>query len=365
MTDPFDALTTPVEPQAPRPAFARELRGRVLAGLGLDAADVVPTIDLPERGAVPGTRGAGAPAGAAGAVGAAHLVPYLAVSDGHRALEWYAEVLGAVEQLRVVGDDGRIGHAGFSIGGADFMLSDEYPEIGVRSPASLGSTTFSIHLTVADVDAVYSRAVEAGATGRLAPADQPHGARQGTFFDPFGHRWMVSQEVEAVSVAEYADRTQGTGFEVLAPEVAPGASSAGNPYGTTGRGSIWAVAAYVDALGAIRELVDVFGFEEVMVVTHDDGVTVGHSELRWPEGGIVQVATYDPSNPHTMAPGTQSLYCVTADPLAVWERCRAAGLEVVQEPYEPHYDPGGMGFVVRDRERNLWSFGTHGLGTAR
>jgi PhnB protein len=343
------------------------LRTGLLVVLVIDPADVLPTVDLPDRSRAMAT--ATRPADrsvAAAAVGAAHVVPYLAVSDGPRALDWYAEVFGAVEQLRVVGDDGRVGHAGFAIGGADFMLSDEYPEIGVQSPASLGATTFSIHLTVADVDAVYARAVAAGATDVMAPADQPHGARHGTLVDPFGHRWMVSQEVEAVSIADYADRSQGTGFEVLGSELATavGGGSSSDPYGSTGRGSIWAVASYADALGAVRQLVDVFGFEEVMVVTDDDGVTVRHSELHWPEGGIVQVASYDPANPHTMAPGEQSLYCVTADPMAVWRRCQAAGLEVMQEPYEPHYDPGGLGFVVRDRERNIWSFGTHGLGSA-
>ncbi len=340
--DPFDALASPVEPQTPRRAFARELRSRLVAELGLDPADALPTIDLPQRSTMA--------TAVSDPVATAHVVPYLAVAGGARALDWYAEAFGAVEQLRVVGDDGRIGHAGFSIGGADFMLSDEYPEIGVNAPSSLGGTTFSIHLTVADVDAVFARAIAAGATAQTAPADQPHGARHGTIIDPFGHRWMVSQEVEAVTLADYAERTQGSGFEVL-----PGQGEAAR-----GGGAIWAIAFYEDAMAGIHQLVDVFGFEEVMVATADDGVTVVHSELRWPDGGIVQVGTYDPDSTFAIPPGTQSLYLVTPSPQAVWERCVAAGLEVVQEPYAPHYDPTGMGFTVRDRERNLWSVGSYG-----
>lgn len=354
MTDPFDALAAPLEPQTPRPGFARELRSRIVAELGLDPADALPTIDLPQRSrTMSTTTTSSGTTPARAAVGTAHAVPYLAVSDGPRALDWYAEAFGSVEQLRVVGDDGRVGHAGFSIGGADFMLSDAYPEIGVHSPASLGGTAVSIHLTVADVDAVYARAVAAGATGIGEPADQPHGARHGTLVDPFGHRWMVSQEVEAVDVTTYAERSQGTGFEVVA----------GRPGRPSGRGGIWAAVFYEDALAGIRQLVDVLGFEELMVVTDDDGVTVRHSELRWPEGGIVQVGTYDADNPYSLPPGAQSLYLVTADPEGVWERCVAAGLEVMREPEAPHYDPGGMGFTVRDRERNIWSVGTHGLGS--
>jgi uncharacterized glyoxalase superfamily protein PhnB len=76
----------------------------------------------------------------------------------------------------------------------------------------------------------------------------------------------------------------------------------------------------------------------------------------------VQAGTSNPANPYSRAPGTQGLYVVTADPQAVWERCQAAGLEVMQAPNTPDHDPGGMGFTVRDSERNIWSFGTYGMG---
>ncbi len=132
---------------------------------------------------------------------------------------------------------------------------------------------------------------------------------------------------------------------------------------TTTRGGIWAVVFYRDALAGIRFLVDVFGFEERMVVVADDGVTVAHSELRWPEGGIVQVGTFDADNPfaQNLPPGAQGLYVITADVEAVWERSRAADLEVVRPLEAPDYEPGTLGFTVRDPEGNLWSFGSYGL----
>jgi PhnB protein len=353
--DPFDDLIMPIGDQQPRPGFARSLRLRIAAELGIDH-EPLPTVQLPGRKRPMTTT---APASNATAV-----TPYLAVHDGAAALDWYAEALGAVEDMRVVGDDGRLGHAELHIGDAVIYLSDEYPEIGVVSPRTLGGTALALHLQVTDVDARYAQAIAAGATSLREPEDQPHGARHGTLLDPFGHRWMLSQQVEQVSVEEYAARSAGSGFEVVGAEI-PGAAegetiTASDRPGTGG--GIWAGVFYDDALAAIRFLVDTFGFEEQLVVVGHDDRTVAHSQLRWPEGGIVQVGTYDPDNQFSHAPGDQSLYVVTGDPQSVWGRCQAAGLEVIRPPESPDYDPEGMGFAIRDHEGNIWSFGTYGLG---
>ena len=136
------------------------------------------------------------------------VTPYLTVHDGAAALAFYAAAFGATEVMRVVmnEDTGQLGHAEFRIGDASFYLSDEFPEMGVASPRSLGGTTFAVHADVDDVDAAYATAVSAGATPVSEPTDQPYGARHGTLLDPFGHRWMLSQQIEAVSPETYADR---------------------------------------------------------------------------------------------------------------------------------------------------------------
>lgn len=358
MTDPFDALAMPYERRRPRPRFERELRARLVAELAL--TDPIPLVELNERKPAMNTATTTdtrpvAEDDAASAV----LTPYLTVADATAAITWYAEALGADEQFRVVGDDGRVGHAELLIGGARFMLSDEYPEIGVRAPTSLGGTPLALHLTVDDVDDLFERALATGAQSLSAPEDQPHGARHGTLLDPFGHRWMLSQQVEDLDLETYQERSAGTGFDVVGAGPHHRVTAADRP-GTGG--GIWAGVFYDDALAAIRFLVDVFGFEEQLVVTGADGRTVVHSQLRWPEGGIVQVGTADPSNEFTHPPGDQALYVVTANPAAVWERCQQAGLEVVRPPESPDHDPDGMGFSVRDREHNIWSFGTYGLG---
>jgi uncharacterized glyoxalase superfamily protein PhnB len=126
------------------------------------------------------------------------------------------------------------------------------------------------------------------------------------------------------------------------------------------RGGIWAGVSYRDALAGIRFLVEVLGFEEQLVVTDPaDPGTVVHSQMRWPEGGILQAATYVADNEFVQAPGAQAVYVITADPQAVWERCQAAGVEVVRPPESPDYDPEGMGFSIRDPEGNIFSFGTY------
>lgn len=355
-TDPFEELAAPVERQQPRPSFVRELRSRLLAELDLPASDPTepPTVDLPERKSTMSTT---APAPA---VASTPVLPYLTVHDGAAAIDWYVDALGAVEQFRVVGDDGKLGHAELLFGDARVMLSDEYPEIGVTSPRTIGGTSVALHLTVEDADATYARAVAAGATGLQAPADQPHGARHGTILDPFGHRWMVSQTIEDLSIEDYADQSEGTGFTVEIAGAGDDETITVADRAGTG-GGIWAGVFYDDALAGIRFLVDTFGFEEQLVVVGDDGRTVVHSQLRWPEGGIVQAGTHDPDNEFTHPPGEQALYVVTADPGAIWERCQAAGVEVVRAPESPDYDPDGMGFGVKDPEGNIWSFGTYGI----
>lgn len=273
--------------------------------------------------------------------------PYLCVHDGTAAIDWYVRAFGAVEQVRVVVDDDRVGHAELTVDGARFTLSDENPALGVVSPRTLGGTTTAVLLTVADVDALFARALEAGATALSEPADLPHGARNGTLVDPFGHRWTFSQRIEGVSPGDAA-RPDGAGFRI---ETGPRA-------GQTYVDGIWGVMTYDDPDVGIRFVTEVLGFEELVHVRGPDGQIV-HTEYRWPEGGIVQIAGADPTNPFLPPPGKNGLYVITRDPQGVWQRCRAAGVEVIRPPEEPHYDPGGLGFSVRDPEGNAWSFGTY------
>lgn len=126
-------------------------------------------------------------------------------------------------------------------------------------------------------------------------------------------------------------------------------------------GGIWSAILTPDAAAMIRFVVDVLGFSERLVVPGPDPGVVVHSELVWPEGGVVQVATAGHSDSvfSQIPVGVGNLYVVTADPAAVHRRCVDAGVEIVRELSSPDHDPTGSGFSIRDHEGNLWSFGTY------
>ena len=120
------------------------------------------------------------------------LTPYLCVSDSRAAIEWYREVFQAtVRGTPYVMPDGRIGHVELEIGDALMMMADPFPEVDVEPPQPSNGSAVSLHLQVADCDAVASAAVRMGARLDRGPESGSHG-RSTTFHDPFGHRWMVN-----------------------------------------------------------------------------------------------------------------------------------------------------------------------------
>jgi uncharacterized glyoxalase superfamily protein PhnB len=122
------------------------------------------------------------------------LTPYIVVSDARRAMDWYAEVLGAQRRGEpIVNPDGTIGHAEVGLGDAVLMLSeasDLWPNVPVRAPDSPATFSHSLHLDVDDVDGATERARRSGASVEREPADQPYG-RAAVIVDPFGHRWIL------------------------------------------------------------------------------------------------------------------------------------------------------------------------------
>jgi PhnB protein len=132
--------------------------------------------------------------------------PYLCCKDAARAIEFYKKAFGATEVMRMADPTGRIGHAEIKIGAAIIMLSDEHPEIGVRSPQSLGGSPVGINVYVEDVDALATQAVAAGAKLLRPVADQFYGDRSATLEDPFGHRWFFATHKEDVSAEEMQKR---------------------------------------------------------------------------------------------------------------------------------------------------------------
>jgi PhnB protein len=132
--------------------------------------------------------------------------PYLIVNGAAKALAFYAKAFGAVERMRMPMPEGRIGHCEFTIGGSVVMMADEAPEMGAMAPQPGVRPPAFLMIYVEDADAVYARAIAAGAKEYRAMKTQFYGDRSGTLTDPFGHLWTISTHVEDVSPEEMEKR---------------------------------------------------------------------------------------------------------------------------------------------------------------
>jgi PhnB protein len=139
------------------------------------------------------------------------VTPYLIVDGAAEAIRFYEEAFGAVEVMRMPMGE-RIAHAEVKIGNSHVMLSDEWPDMGYLAPVNRGGATASLMVYLPDVDAAFTRALEAGCTQERPPEDQFWGDRMGTLVDPFGHRWSLATHVEDVSEEEM-QRRMGQAFE--------------------------------------------------------------------------------------------------------------------------------------------------------
>jgi PhnB protein len=134
------------------------------------------------------------------------VTPYLIIKDAAKAIDFYKRAFGATELMRMPTPEGRIGHAEIRIGDSAIMLADEYPEMGHRSPQSLGGTGVSLMVYVERVDETFKKAIAAGATEVQPLKDQFYGDRSGTLQDPFGHVWTIATHTEDIEPAEMQRR---------------------------------------------------------------------------------------------------------------------------------------------------------------
>lgn len=122
------------------------------------------------------------------------IAPHLTIRDGRgdEAVKFYHDAFGATEAGRHLADDGkRLMHAHLSLNGGGFMLNDDFPEMRGGQPADPPAGT-TLHLQVADADALWDRALAAGATVRFPLEDQFWGDRYGQLDDPFGYTWSIA-----------------------------------------------------------------------------------------------------------------------------------------------------------------------------
>jgi PhnB protein len=126
------------------------------------------------------------------------ITPHIVVRDADRAASFYRDAFGAQEIERIPTPDGRLMSVQLRIGDGVLHVADEFPEMGVLAPPSIGGTPVVLALAVRDADAAFARAIAAGAQVRQPVADMFWGDRHGQLDDPFGHRWNISQHVRDV-----------------------------------------------------------------------------------------------------------------------------------------------------------------------
>lgn len=140
------------------------------------------------------------------------ITPHLVVRDAGRAADWYKAALGAEERGRIPVPGEKYMQIELWFGNSAVMLADEFPEAGILSPLAIGGTPVVLHFSTENVEVLWKRAVDAGATVLQPLQDQFWGDRQGQIIDPFGYRWGLAQHIRDVpreEVTRYAAKTFG------------------------------------------------------------------------------------------------------------------------------------------------------------
>jgi len=132
------------------------------------------------------------------------ITPSLVLDNAAQTIDWYKNALGAQEVSRSVGPDGKIMHAELKIGDSRFMMNDVM--MGGKGPQAFGGSPASLWLFVEDSDALYNRAVGAGAKVIMPIADQFWGDRAGAVADPAGYHWWIATRKEDLTPAEMQQR---------------------------------------------------------------------------------------------------------------------------------------------------------------
>ena len=136
------------------------------------------------------------------------VTPHLICEGAADAIEFYKKAFNAEETARMPGPGGKLMHAAVRIGNSTVMLADAFPEHGGLGPKALKGSPVTMHVYVTDADAVFERAVAAGATVRMPIADMFWGDRYGQVTDPFGHHWSIATHVRDLTPEQMMEAMQ-------------------------------------------------------------------------------------------------------------------------------------------------------------
>lgn len=235
------------------------------------------------------------------------ITPYLIVREAVELIDFVKQAFGAEEYIRSTGSEGGI-HAEVKIGDSMFMIGGGGAWQGTPTPAS-------IHLYVNDADAVYTRAVEAGATSMYKPIDQSYGDREAGVKDLSGNEWFIATHRET------GDKPEG--FRSITPYLHP-----------------------KGAAGLVDFLKQAFGAEELYRTSAPDG-TIAHATIKMGDSRIEMGEAHGQWQPMPM-----TIYMYVNDVDAVYARALAAGGKSISEPADQPYGDRNAG--VQDPSGNTW-----------
>jgi PhnB protein len=282
------------------------------------------------------------------------VTAYLIVKGAARALDFYKQAFGAVETMRLDGPAGRVAHAELRIGNVTLMLADEFPEHGAVSPETLGGSPVTLHITVADADAAFARAIEAGGRVRRPVQDQFYGERSGQIIDPFGYIWSLSAPKEMVSTEEMQNRFD----KIVQGEPRPKDQTweLPVPYIRKGFRTLTPYLLVADAAKVIGFLKEAFGAEEIFRVPRGpQSKLIMHAEVRV-LGSMVELA--DATEEFKPRESINILYVPDVD--AAYERAIRAGGTSLHAPIDQAY--GDRDAVVKDPGGSTWCISSRGTG---
>jgi len=275
----------------------------------------------------------------------ATATPYLSIRGAAAAIEFYKQAFGATEELCLKQPDGRIDHAEIRINGARIMLADEFPDIGFRSPESLGGSPVLIHLDLEDVDAAVRRAIDAGAKLVRPVADQFYGDRSGQLRDPFGYIWVVSTHKETLPPEEIERRSRELGQIPSRPPDTQAKETA--PF----REGFHSITPYLIIAGAgswIEFAKQAFGAEEHLRVKRPGaGDVIMHAEVKIGDS-MIELAEANPQFPAMPS----AIWLRVPDVDATYHRALEAGATAIQAPSDQDY--GSRDGSVKDQSGNHW-----------
>ena len=271
--------------------------------------------------------------------------PRLRIRNAAAAIEFYKQAFGAREIMRFVGN-GEIAHAEIAIGNSVIMLGEEAIDYGFPGPQTLGGSPVSMHLYVADADALVAQAVAAGARLVLPVKDQFYGDRSGQVADPFGYTWAIATRKEDMPVEEMQRR-----FEAMTA-----GSEAKKPASGAIPGGLHTVTPYLvveDAAALIEFVKHVFGAEETLRGIGSAGGI--HANLRLGDSTLM-IGGGGPGLSWRGASWPTALHVYVEDVDAVHRRALAAGGVETGPPVDQDYGERSGG--VKDRFGNHWYIAT-------